>query len=252
MQNSPVLWQDKLPRPSQDSHKYSRGLALVYAAPAMTGATSLAAQACARIGCGLVNVLVAPERADTYRGLLPPHLVVRDGYNDVDMRASARLYGSGGMGCTIDYSRDIPTVLDADALQTSILGYLNAQYVLTPHQGEWTRLFPDIPFTDRRSASMRAAAESGAIVVFKGAQTCIAHPDGRLAWNDHASPYLASAGTGDVLAGMITGLCAQSMEPFYAACAAVWMHGEAGLQLGAGLVASDIPDYLPHILRDFA
>ena len=125
---------------------------------------------------------------------------------------------------------------------------LSDQYILTPHEGEFARAFPDISGA-REARTVKAAEQMGCVVVLKGAQSIIASPNGEIVVNKNASPYLASAGTGDVLAGMITGLCAAGMAPFDAACVAVWMHGEAGKRIGAGLVASDIEGALPDILH---
>lgn len=247
MKNTPDIWQSKLQKPNAQSHKYKRGSVAIYAALEMSGATNLAAQSCARMGAGLVNVL-AGAKADLFKTILPAHIIVRDDLNWFDERVTARLYGSGGMAWAIDFTKPVPTVLDADALQSVILGKLDDHYVLTPHEGEFARLFADIDLGDRENAALEAAKQANAIIVLKGAEAIITHPDGRIVINGHSSPYLASAGTGDVLAGMITGLCAQGMEPFYAACAAVWIHGEAGQRLGAGLVASDLPEAIPEIL----
>jgi NAD(P)H-hydrate epimerase len=121
--------------------------------------------------------------------------------------------------------------------------------VLTPHDGEFIRLFGEMPGT-REDRALAAARLSRAVVVLKGAQTVIAHPDGRVVVNDHSSPYLATAGAGDVLAGMTLGLLAQGMPAFEASCAAVWIHGEAALRFGPGLVAPDIIEQIPGILRE--
>lgn len=238
IENSPGLWASYLPRPQAEDHKYTRGLAVIYGAPELTGATRLAAEACARIGAGMVTVLSPSDVLTVYRTALPPHIVVRGDLNWWDERARAMLYGPGGVA-KIPALRDIPTVIDADGL-SSLPKNLHERCILTPHEGEFARAFPDITGT-REERAAAAARKTGAIVVLKGAETLIAHPDGRLSVNRHSSPYLATAGSGDVLAGMITGLCAQGMEPYPAACAAVWIHGEAALRCGAGLVAGDLP-----------
>lgn len=248
-ENTPGLWAARLPKPRADDHKYTRGLALVYAAPELTGATRLAAEACARMGAGMVVVACPPAIAPVYRASLPPHIVVRDDPAWTDERVTAVLYGPGGVSHTPPL-REIPAVIDADGL-FHLPAPLHDGCVLTPHEGEFARLFPDIHGT-RAERAAAAARRTGAVIVLKGAETLIAHPDGRLTVNRHASPYLATAGAGDVLAGMIAGLCAQGLAPYTAACAAVWMHGEAGLRGGPGLVASDLPGLIPSIMKDFA
>ena len=246
--NSPKLWQDLLLTPEKDTHKYKRGHALIYGAPDITGATRLAAESCARVGAGMVTVL-GGARADIFRVALPPHIIVRDDLEWDDKHVTAKLYGSGGLAVTPDFDRSIPVILDADAL-AALPTTLYPNYILTPHEGEFSKAFPDITGEKYEKAQMAARAKN-CIVVLKGAETVIAHPDGRAVINDHASPYLATAGTGDVLAGMITGLCAQGIDPFQAACAAVWIHGEAGRCIGPGLVSSDIQERIPEILRNF-
>ncbi len=246
--NAPELWD--VPKPGQADHKYSRGMAVIYGAPLMTGATRLAASAAARAGAGLVTVLAPPGTGSIYRISLPAHIIVRDDMQWYDPRITAQLWGPGGLDVKIMLAGVTPAVIDADGL-FALPEKLHENVVLTPHEGEFLRLFPDFKGKKTEKALM-ASQKSGAIVVLKGAESIIAHPDGRIVVNNHASSYLASAGTGDVMAGMIAGLLAQGMEPFDAACAGVWMHGEAGIRLGAGLVASDIPDILPLILRNFA
>ncbi|MCD8496929.1 MAG: NAD(P)H-hydrate dehydratase [Alphaproteobacteria bacterium] len=216
-------------------------MALIHAAPELTGATRLAAESCARIGAGMVTVLSPPKVLDVYRIALPPHIVVRGDIKWWDDRVNAVLYGPGGMA-SVPRLRDVPTVIDADGLGR-LPKKLHERCVLTPHEGEFARAFPEIKGS-REERALAAAQKTGAIIVLKGAETLIAHPDGRVTINRHASPYLATAGAGDVLAGMITGLCAQGMEPYLAACAAVWMHGDAAIKIGPGLVAPDLLYFL--------
>lgn len=164
------------------------------------------------------------------------------------------LGGPGGMlvehrDALLDNSFQTPRIFDANAIPDHTdFSFLDENCVLTPHSGEFGRSFPSIWGTLEERA-VEAAKTAGSIIVLKGSRTMIAHPDGRLVINDHASPYLAKAGTGDVLAGLLSGLIAQKMPIFEACCAAVWIHGEAGLRIGPGLIASDIPDIIPEILK---
>lgn len=248
------IWLDAFPRPALDGHKYNRGQALIFGAPLLTGATRLAAGGCSRIGAGLVSIL-ANGNGDIYRSTLDADIMVNDTQSVNAEKVSVVLGGSGGMHdahyhALLDNEYDCPRVFDADAIpHPQDFEKLDSQCVLTPHEGEFALKFPHLS-GDKVEMAVSAAKATGAIVVLKGAETIIAHPDGRKVVNDHASPYLAKAGTGDVLAGMITGLIAQDMPIFEACCAAVWMHGEAGKRFGAGLIASDIIDLIPVILSD--
>lgn len=257
-ENTPALWKNLLPRPQPDSHKYDRGHAVIQAADELTGATRLAATACSRMGAGLVTVL-SPAKADFFRAVLPPDIMVRNTFDPAMRNVTAVLSGPGGGDAAFrlpDLSGPVFTVLDAGALPPpGEFSGVDAQTVLTPHDGEFARSFPDLAGT-RTERTAAAAKACGGIVVLKGSETVIAAADGRHVVNRHASPFLAKAGTGDVLAGMICGLLAQC-DPsdhatmFETVCAAVWMHGEAGIRLGAGLTASDLESVLPGILADF-
>jgi hydroxyethylthiazole kinase-like uncharacterized protein yjeF len=161
----------------------------------------------------------------------------------------------------LDGERNV--VLDADALtsfadnpkmlQKSLANRLESCAILTPHEGEFGRLFKaveQIPSVKQKlEAAQTASHETSAIIVLKGADTIVAAPDGRTAISENAPPWLATAGSGDVLAGMIAGLLAQGMPGFEAAAAAVWLHGEAGTGVGPGLISEDLPEVLPNIYR---
>lgn len=249
--NKPDLWMAALPRPAVDGHKYGRGHAQIIGSEELTGATRLAAAACARVGAGLVTV-IGGKKADIYRTCLPAHIMVQDKALKDQSRITASLVGPGGKSVPspIDRPRPLRHALVLDAAEVGAGRYALDDYcVLTPHEGEFAAAFPGINGSPEERASA-ASAKTGAIVVLKGPVTMIAGSDGRIVANDHTTPYLASAGTGDVLAGMITGLLAQGMPPFDAACAAVWIHGEAGRFIGPGLVASDLPELIPGILAN--
>jgi hydroxyethylthiazole kinase-like uncharacterized protein yjeF len=254
MLNGPDIWSEAIPRPATDGHKYDRGHVLIFGAPKLTGATRLAAASCSRIGAGLVSVL-APLNGDIYRATLPADIMVRDEMPSDRARINVALGGSGGLliehrDALLDNYFQTFRVFDAGAIpKSSDFSFLDGGCVLTPHDGEFARSFPEISGS-REQMATKAARTSGAIVMLKGSQTMIAHPDGRTVVNDHASPYLAKAGAGDVLAGMVAGLIAQKMPIFEACCAAAWIHGEAAIRFGPGLIASDIPDLIPGILRN--
>lgn len=250
--NSPDLWRVALPRPTATGHKYDRGHAVIAAAPELTGASRLAVSACTRIGAGLVTA-VAEERADVYRTCLPADVMVSSDLAASRRRVTAALIGPGGVpkGVAVfleTLEPGVTLVVDAGGLgvRTDLQGR-HANRVLTPHDGEFRATFPHLQGDAATNASA-AADEQDAIVVLKGPETIVAAPDGRVVRNTHCSPYLAKAGTGDVLAGMITGLAAQGMNPFQASCAAVWMHGEIARRFGPGLVPDDLIDGIPAVL----
>lgn len=264
--NGPALWAGRHPWPRADSHKYARGHAVVAGGGRMTGAGRLAARAALRAGAGLVTVACPPEAFAIYAAG-SPSLIVEPVADDAafaallsDARKNAVLLGPGaGVGAQTR-ARVLAAlgdgkacVLDADAL-TSFAGSpadlfdrLNARCVLTPHEGEFGRLFDSTG--DKLARARAAAARCGAVVLLKGADTVVAAPDGRAAVNVNAPPDLATAGAGDVLAGLILGLVAQGMDAFDAACAGAWLHGEAAAQVGPGLIAEDLPEALPAVLR---
>ncbi len=264
-ENTPGLWEAELPQPGQSDHKYSRGHAVVIGGPEMTGAARLAARSAARVGAGLVSVFCPPQAFTVYAAALESILVKSvDGASAsrvalAESRASAVLIGPGlgrddaseqHLNSVLEMA-DVARVFDADAL--TLLGRRNGLptpltgAVLTPHEGEFARVF-DVE-GDRLTRARAAASASGAVVVLKGPDTVVAHPDGRAAINRNAPPTLATAGSGDVLAGLVVGLLAQGMGNFDAACAAVWIHGAAAATFGPGLIAGDLPDLIPHVLR---
>lgn len=262
--NSPSLWLSSFPDHKPDGHKYERGCAVVFGGAKMTGAARLASEAAMRIGAGLC-VVVAPENAaDIYRASLPAHIIVEDfegvGIHLADARRKSVLIGPG-MGRDIKMlvldvlAEKKPTVLDADALtvfegeRDALFGALHPACVLSPHEGEFARLFPDLAGPKDVRAE-KAAAMAGCAVLIKGADSVIAAGGCETVVQDESVPALATAGSGDVLAGMIAGLMAQGMAPFAATCAAVYLHAQAGKRFGRGLVAADLPALLPVVLKE--
>jgi hydroxyethylthiazole kinase-like uncharacterized protein yjeF len=249
--NLPVLW--RLPEPTAASHKYSRGHVTVLGNAAMGGAARLAASAARRAGAGLVSI-AAEEGADLFR-TGEPGLLVTSAKLEALLEDPRRTIWVCGPGFGVAASRAALPVLvasgrtvvaDADAL-TAFAGHpdsLRRVSVITPHAGEFARVFGD-PGNDRLSAARAAAARTGAVVLLKGSDTIIAAPDGRAAINASAPPFLATAGAGDVLSGLIAGLLAQGMPPWDAACAGAWLHGRSAALLGPGLVADDLPMQVP-------
>ena len=272
--NSPALWRTSLPVPRIDAHKYARGHALVVSGGiSSTGAARLTARGALRAGAGLVT-LASPADALLVNAVAATAIMVRrsDGPKGLaellaDSRKNAVVLGPGlGIGegtCALVETALAAgegrraAVLDADALTSfasaperlfAAIHAANGSVVLTPHAGEFARLFGRSD-GDKLSRARQAAEKSGAIVVFKGPDTLVAHPDGRAAIAANAPPWLATAGSGDVLAGIICGLMAQAMPAFEAANAAVWMHGEAANLFGPGLIAEDLPETLPKVWR---
>lgn len=266
VENDPELWRDSLPKRARDAHKYDHGHALILGGYPKTGAARLAARAAARIGAGLVTVAV-PEIALPIYATALTSIMVHPLVDDHDLarllhdgKFAAQLIGPGaGVG---DRTRanvqamlatGNPTVLDADALTSfaddpaALFAGLGQHCVLTPHEGEFARVF-DMHGSKVERAS-QAAQQSGAVVILKGADTIIAAPDGRTITSSNAPPTLATAGSGDVLAGLVLGLMAQGMEAYDAAAAAVWIHGAAASAFGPGLIADDLPDLVPIVLR---
>lgn len=261
--NRPSLWIGHMPQPHAQSHKYTRGHLLVAGGAELTGAARLAVWAGRRIGAGLATVAVPPGLDEVYRQDHPGTMVrPLTAWPDLlaDPRLNAAVIGPGlGVGeqtrrLTLQaLSAGKACVLDADALtcfasDPGLLWSAHGVPVLTPHDGEYARLFS--ARGDRLSRARAAAKESGAVVVLKGSDTVVAAPDGRAAIADNAPSDLATGGAGDVLSGLIGGLLAQGMDRFHAAAAAVWLHGEAAARFGPGLVAEDLIDCLPMVLAD--
>ncbi|HEY8613766.1 MAG TPA: NAD(P)H-hydrate dehydratase [Roseomonas sp.] len=254
--NAPGLW--RLPASDPAGHKYGRGHVVV-AGGAMPGAARLAAGAARRAGAGLVTLAAASEEAAiAFRGGEPGAIVAGPPVAPLleDARRGTWVIGPGL--APDDAARDLlagavgagrAVVADAGALG-AFAGEpdgLRGVAILTPHGGEFARLFGEIG-GDRLAAARRAAARVGAITVLKGPDTVIAAPDGRAAINHNAPPSLATAGTGDVLAGIAGALLAQGMTPFEAACAAVWLQGETAPH-GPGTLAEDVVEGIPGALR---
>lgn len=287
-ENHPELWLDYFPWPRADDHKYRRGHVLIRGGDVMTGAARLAAMAAARVGAGLVSVAASAQSWPIYAATLTSTLVLPcDSTEDwqlllEDRRRNVAVLGPGAhisetlrhdVQAALQDSERI-VILDAGAL-TAFAGHgerlfqaISGPCVLTPHGGEFDRLFahallddpakapdgaacsPDPTSRSKLERARSAAHISGAVVVLKGHDTVIAAADGRAIVNTNAPPELATGGTGDVLAGIIAGLAAQGMDVFHATAAAVWMHGRAATLFGPGLIADDLPMMLVQVLRD--
>jgi len=271
-ENAPALWN--FPWPQLEGHKYSRGHCVVVSGPAhATGAARLAARAALRVGAGLVSVASPPDAVAVNAANLTAIMIkVFDGAARLgallsDKRLNAVALGPGlGVGkdtrelVTTVLKSGAGVVLDADAITSfqdepqTLFSLLDDRCVLTPHEGEFERLFPGLldRSASKLEAARAAAAQALAVVVLKGADTVIAAPSGKAVINANAPPFLATAGAGDVLAGLIAGLLAQGMPAFDAACAGTWLHGEAARLFGPGLIAEDLPEMLPRVLAALA
>jgi hydroxyethylthiazole kinase-like uncharacterized protein yjeF len=276
-ENIPEFWASAFPVPRIDSHKYARGHAVVVSGDiAATGAARLSARGALRAGAGLVTV-ASPRDALAVNAAALTAVMVRpidpkDEFADMvgHPRINACVIGPGaGVG---DRTKAFVlalmaarrhSVLDADALTSfadapdrlfdAIKAAADTHVVLTPHEGEFPRLFSGLdnkhPLRSKLERVRDAAERSGAVVLLKGPDTVVASPDGRATIAANAPPWLATAGSGDVLAGIIGGLLAQGVPAFEAACIGVWMHGESGSEAGPGLIAEDLPEVLPAIFR---
>lgn len=265
-ENDPVLWRAQLPQAKSSGNKYSRGHALLWGGYPMTGAARMSARAAARIGAGLTTIAVPEAAFALYAATLTSIMVqplARDG--DLarllsDSRFTAFLIGPGAgvndstRNTALEFlSTARPVLLDADAISVfasaaaELQRAIRGPVVMTPHEGEFARVF-DVS-GDKLSRARAAARRSGAVIVLKGADTVVAAPDGRAIVNTNAPATLATAGSGDVLGGLILGLLAQGMDAFAAAAAGVWVHGAAAACFGPGLIAEDLPDLVPAVLR---
>lgn len=270
-ENQPALWGRELRRPTWQTHKYHRGhVFVVSGGPHNTGAGRLAALGAQRIGAGLTTVLSPAAAADINATHLTSIMVrVADSADDISGALEEKTQYSRaivvGPGAGVGDATRAKTkaalqssslaVVDADALTSfeddprELFAALRPQDVITPHEGEFSRLFRDVEASSRIEAARAGAAAAGCVCVLKGADTIIAAPDGRCAITVNAPPDLATAGSGDVLAGFIAGLGANGAPAFDAASAGAWFHGAAALAVGPGLVADDLPNAVPAVLR---
>ncbi len=267
--NRPGLWS--LPQLAAEGHKYDRGHAIVVSGPATrTGAARLAARAALRAGAGLVS-LASPVEALPVNAahLTAVMLLPMNGPEGLTAILADKRHNAVALGPALGIGADsmvlveaalaspAAVVIDADGLTSfaetperlfSAIKKRRAPVVITPHEGEFARLFGDLAKIESKpERARRAAATSGAVVVLKGPDTVVATPEGRAAIADNAPPVLATAGSGDVLTGMVVGLLAQGMSAYDAASAAVWMHGAAAETIGRGLIAEDLPEALPAV-----
>lgn len=273
-ENASELWVRDLPSVSTQSHKYSRGHAAIFSGPLYsTGAARLAAIAAGRSGAGAVTLLSPPDALAVNASHLTSIMLretrsLQDAMRFITERKVSAVALGPGYGNAVlgrDHALGVLSmninglVLDADGITafekhpTKLFESPRGKdmaLVLTPHEGEFARLFPDIHARQdlsKLTKAREAAKRANAILVFKGPDTVIAAPDGRAAINSNATPLLATAGSGDVLTGIICGLLAQNMPAFKASCAAVWMHADAARRFGRGLIAEDLPALLPQV-----
>jgi ADP-dependent NAD(P)H-hydrate dehydratase / NAD(P)H-hydrate epimerase len=270
-ENGPALFSSLIPKPDPATHKYARGHVGVFSGgAASTGAARLAAKAAGRSGAGAVTVF-APEEALPALAAHLTSIMLKTADTAADLNAAladprlrALVIGPGFgrygwlrevVGLMLKDGVERGIVLDADVFSAfadtpqalfDAIKPSRSGAVLTPHEGEFQRLFPDIFKTPlgKHEKCRKAARRSGAIVLYKGPDTVIASPDGRAAVNTNGGTELATAGSGDVLAGIIAGMLAQGMPAFEAACAGAWLHGEAGKAAGLGAVAEDLVEAL--------
>ncbi|HEX3915813.1 MAG TPA: NAD(P)H-hydrate dehydratase [Caulobacteraceae bacterium] len=269
-ENTPDLWLAKFPWPKNVAYKNTRGRLIVVSGEAWrTGAARLAARAGLRIGAGLVTVLSPPDAlavnaANLEAIMLAPFETDQELAHAAEAAEAAVIGPAAGVNdSTLENVLALARtgaalVIDADALSVfrddpdELFSVLDRDDVLTPHPGEFERVFPGLlkSAANKVEAAREAAHRAGAVVLVKGADTVIAAPDGRAAVNLNGVPWLATAGSGDTLAGFIGGLVTQGMDSFEAACAGVWIHAACGAAFGPGLIAEDLPDLAPRVLAD--
>jgi hydroxyethylthiazole kinase-like uncharacterized protein yjeF len=268
-ENGPDLWLAKFPWPAIATHKHARGrLGVVSGEAWSTGAARLAARAGLRVGAGLVTLLSPPESLTVNAAHLEA-IMLEPFETDLELEAAGSRLEAAVIGPAAGVSEatlanvlalartGAALVIDADGLTVfreepeELFSVLDRDDVLTPHQGEFERVFPGFlkNAPERISATRAAAASAQAVVLLKGPDTVIAAPDGRAAVNTNGSPWLATAGSGDVLTGLIGGLMAQGMESFLAACAGAWIHSACANAFGPGLISEDLPDLVPMVLK---
>jgi hydroxyethylthiazole kinase-like uncharacterized protein yjeF len=268
-ENGPALWLKRYPWPGVSAYKHTRGRLIVISGDAWsTGAARLASRAALRVGAGLVTLLSPPDALAVNAAHLEA-IMLRPFETEMELEAMASNVEAAVIGPAAGVTEatlsnvlalartGAALVVDADALSVfrdepdELFQVLDRDDVLTPHPGEFERIFPGLLKTapERITAARKAADKAQAVVLLKGPDTVVAAPDGRAAVNINGSPWLATAGSGDVLAGLIGGLIAQGMESFEAACAGAWIHSACADMFGPGLISEDLPGLVPRVLK---
>jgi ADP-dependent NAD(P)H-hydrate dehydratase / NAD(P)H-hydrate epimerase len=266
--NSPELWKNKLPTPKLSDHKYKRGVLALIGGAEMTGAIRLAALAARRVGLGMA-IVICSEEAKLIYSLAAPGVIVQS-YSTMaeycalinNAKISAFVVGSGLLANnhTAELTLNVlktrkPAILDAGALtafednKKLLFSHLHEKILMTPHEGEFRRVFASAD--DKLKAAQNAAEQSGVTVLYKGADTVIAANDCIPIIQENAPPYLATAGAGDILAGLCGGFAAQGIALHDAAAMATWFAAEAAYKLGIGLIAEDLPYTIHNLLKKF-
>ena len=269
-ENRPDLWLDEFPFPKEEQNKYDRGHAVINGGGIKcTGAATLASVACLKTGAGLATVACPKSALMLYAtkltSVMTKAITTTDDFKEFleDKRKNAVCLGPGNG--VDEFTRQLvlvalslrkSCVIDADAISVfednpqELFDAIKSPVIITPHEGEFKRLFSYEG--EKIEKAIQAAKQSGAVIILKGADSIIASPDGRVVINDNAPPWLATAGSGDVLAGMATALLANNMDAFDAACAAVWMHGRAAQIAGMGMISESLLTFIPNVLQEMA